>query len=204
MKCFLIRDLNATKAFKYLNNELKLNTPEKLTRKVYTELRRVFCKYLKIEYQSNPLGEKDGNKYFSADESLINHYKGRQIWLLGICDNITKNFRIEASYNRDATELKEFITSYVETGNKIVTDGWSGYSFLDLPHSGYYRIQHVHGGGDFGYGVESASHIETIWAQIKSRIKENYHLYPYKVFMLFVREKEYKIKTRSLNDEQKN
>ena len=56
-------------------------------------------KYLKIEYQSNPLGEKDGNKYFSADESLINHYKGRQIWLLGICDNITKNFRIETSYN---------------------------------------------------------------------------------------------------------
>ena len=42
-----------------------------------------------------------------------------QIWFLGICDNITKNFGIEATYNRDSSTLKEFITSYVETGNKI-------------------------------------------------------------------------------------
>lgn len=59
-------------------------------------MRRVICKNIKIEYQSNPLDLKDSYKCFSVDESLINHYQGRQFRLLGICDNISKNFRIEA------------------------------------------------------------------------------------------------------------
>ena len=58
--------------------------------------------FLKIDYQSNPLGFKDSGKNFSVDELLISHYKGRQIWLLGICDNLDKNFSIEASFSRDA------------------------------------------------------------------------------------------------------
>ena len=44
---------------------------------------------LKIEYQSNLLAEKNSEKYFSMDESLINHYKGKQVWPLGICDKIS-------------------------------------------------------------------------------------------------------------------
>ena len=38
-------------------------------------------------------------------------------------DNKTKDFRIEGSLVRD-TELKNFIHSYVEKGNNIVTDWW--------------------------------------------------------------------------------
>ena len=98
MKCFLIREFNAAKAYKYINNELKLFVSDKLIRKVFTEMRKIICKYLKIEYQSKPLGEKDAEKYFSVDESLINHYKGKKVWLLGISDNLSKDFRIEASY----------------------------------------------------------------------------------------------------------
>ena len=77
-------------------------------------------------------------------------------------------------------------------------DGWAGYSFLDNPNSGYTRIPHIHGGGDFGFGLESTSHIESIWSQIKSKIKESYHLYPHKVFLYFVREIEFKIRIRDL------
>jgi len=91
---------------------------------------------------------------------------------LGICDNIAKDFRLEASYNGNSATLKEFITLNVDVGNKIVKEGWNGYAFLDLPNSGYIRIQHVHGGGDFGYGVKSTSHIEMLWLQIKAKLRE--------------------------------
>ena len=45
--------------------------------------------------------------------------------------------------------LREFITSFVKKVNYIITEGWSAYSFLDETGSGFRRIQHIHGGGDF-------------------------------------------------------
>lgn len=105
------------------------------------------CKILKIEFQSSLLGNKNEGKYYVVDQILINHYDGKQIWLLGSCDNNTKEFRIEASYKRDSETLKEFITLYVDKGNTIITDGWAGYSFLDEQELSYLRIQHIHRGG---------------------------------------------------------
>ena len=78
-----------------------------------------------------------------------------------------------------------------------------GYGFLDDQGLGYTRIKHIQGGGDFGFTVESTSHIESIWSQIKNSIKEKYHLYPNQVFMQFVREIEFKIKIRPLSNEDK-
>ena len=69
---------------------------------------------------------------------------------------------------------------------------------MENHNSGYTRIVHIHGGGDFGFSLESTSHIESIWEQIKSKIKESYHLYPHKVFLYFVREIEFKIRIRNL------
>ena len=43
------------------------------------------------------LGNKNEGKYYSAGETLINHYDGKQIWLKDICDNNAKYFRIETS-----------------------------------------------------------------------------------------------------------
>ena len=65
---------------------------------------------------------------------------------------------------------------YVEVGNNVCIDGWTAYNYLDDPLSGYHHYSHIHGDGDFGIGVQSKSHIEAIWAQIKSKIKENYHI----------------------------
>ena len=48
------------------------------------------CKILKIEFQSSLLGNKNEGKYYVVDQILINHYDGKQIWLLGSCDNNTK------------------------------------------------------------------------------------------------------------------
>ena len=71
-------------------------------------------------------------------------------WLI---NNIIKEFRIEASFNRDATILSKFIYKYVEIGNTIVSDGWAGYNFLNSAESGFSHINHLHQGGIFGFGL---------------------------------------------------
>ena len=119
------------------------------------------------------LGEKDERKYFSIDESLISHLGGKQVWLLGIIDNSKKDFRLEASFKRDETTVKAFISKFVEKGNTICREGWHVYSFLGNPHSGYNHITHVHTSGNFGLGISSTSHVESIWAQIKENRKRH-------------------------------
>lgn len=78
-----------------------------------------------------------------------------------------------------------------------------GVQFLDHPNSRYIRYAHNHSGGNFGFGLESTSHVESICSKIKGKIEENYHIYPYKVFMRFVREIEFMIRIRSLNFDKK-
>ena len=105
--------MNAVKAFKYLNTELKVVASNKLIRRIYKEMRKIICKALKIEYQSSLLWNENEGKYYSVEETLINHYDRKQIGLLGNCDNNTKEFRFEAFYNRNMETLRKFITSFV-------------------------------------------------------------------------------------------
>ena len=197
IKCFLIYDFNVNKAYKYITEENNTFVSKQIISKVYYQIKRVISKYLKIEYQSNFLGELNANKYFSVDESLINHIDGKQVWLLGIIDNSSKDFHLEAVFNRDAITIKSFISKNVEIGNNIVSDCYSLYNYLDNNNVGYNHIRHIHGRRDFGIGIQSTSHVESIWAQIKSKLKESYHVIPPNNFMLFVREIEYKIKTKN-------
>ena len=74
-----------------------------------------------------------------------------------------------------------------------------GYNFFEDNNSGYIRHKHLHGGGDFGIGIEYASYIENKWAQLKSKIKEIYHIIPPKKFILF----EYKILFKNLSNRNK-
>ena len=82
IKCFLCYEYNIQKAYKYLNEELKLCISEKTIRRVYQKMREVICKYLKIFYQSEQLGTDGETEYFSVDESLINHFYGKRFGLL--------------------------------------------------------------------------------------------------------------------------
>ena len=46
--------------------------------------------------------------------------------------------------------------------------------------------------GDFGNGLESMSHIESIWGNLKSIIKNIYYSIPSNNFILFLREAEFR------------
>lgn len=112
----------------------------------------------------------------------LNH---AQIWVLGIIENTTKQFRIVATKNRNSDNLSKFITTFVPKGNYIISDGWQGYQWLDNILSGYRHIKHIHNHGIFGFGLESSSHIESIWNSLKLKIKSIYKTIPQKNFLFF-------------------
>ena len=105
-------------------------------------------------YETELISEINKNEFYAVDESLISHNNNKQIWLLGLINNSTKEFRIVASYKRDSLTLAAFIKKYIKTGNNIITDSWAGYNWIDSPASGYQHIKFNHGLGAFGAGMQ--------------------------------------------------
>ena len=123
--------MNAPSIVNFLKSNYNIDINIVTVRDILNEIRKVFYRYYFIEYQSELLGKKDTNISFSVDESLFTrNLLGEQVWVIECVNNLTKDFRLQAIISRNSEILKQFITSYVESGNKIITDGWNGYSFL--------------------------------------------------------------------------
>ena len=123
---------------------------------------------------------------------MFNHINESQIWYLGIINNQSKTFRLEAALNRSEARLKKFILKYVPIGNTIISDGWAGYRFLDSGNSGYHHIVTNHSIGNFAYDMQSSFHIEAIWNILKSKIKSTYYVIPQMNMFHFILEAEFK------------
>lgn len=91
----------------------------------------------------------------------------------------------------------------IPTGNNILTDWWAGYEWIEDTNSGYRRYSHIHGCNNFGHGISSMSHIESIWSQLKYQIKTIYKTIPSLNFLYFLGESEWRIKKKDLSYEQK-
>jgi len=180
-----------------------LNISQKLIRNIYTKIREILYYYL-IEYETEDFALENAHNHYSVDESLFCHdLNGKQIWVLDITENETKNFRVVVSYNRDEEILKTFISKFIPTGNIIISDAWSGYSFLNAANSGYIHSIHVHGHNDFGLGFDSTSHVESVWGILKHELKSLNTTIRYHIFLFFLRESEFKHKYRTLSNEKK-
>ena len=84
-------------------------------------------------------------------------------------------------------------------GTHFTHDRWAGYNFL-CNNINYTHESHHQGGGDFGIGLPSTSHIESVWANLKNLITSIYGIIPKKnYFILFLKEAEfrYNIRTKS-------
>ena len=79
-----------------------------------------------IVYGSETIRDLNKGEYFSINLSLITHPNNKQICIIGIYNNTSKEFRIEATYNRDVNILYKFFKKYVPTSNYIVSDGCLG------------------------------------------------------------------------------
>ena len=81
---------------------------------------------------------------------MFGHEFGEPVWILGIINNTNKDFRLEIANSRDTNTIKAFISWHVKKGNKICTDGWPSYDYLNEPDSGYIRYKHNHDRGTSG------------------------------------------------------
>ena len=203
-RCFIDYKFNSIEAKNYLSNTMNIIISERIIKKIYKKIRKYIYLYYTLDYASEIVGRENENKYYSTDESLFTHdLNGQQLWLIGFTDNVSKDFHIVATKNRDAVTLETFIRRMIPVGNNIVTDGWPGYDWMDQANSGYRRFPHIHGQNDFGHGVESTSHIESIWGQLKDVISSIYKSIPCINFLYFVREAEWRIKKKNLSYEEK-
>lgn len=117
---------------KFLKRNKILDISENLVRKVYNKIREIIYGYYFIEYEAEEYSDENGNKYYSVDESMFCHdINGSKIWVLGITDNISKNFRIVASKSTETDIVKTFIYRYIRKDNHLVTDGFISYNFLN-------------------------------------------------------------------------
>ena len=203
ISCFLIKEFNVQKAHYYLTIEKNLVVSKNVISKIYKTLRNLIEKYLYIIYYVEILGEENENLYFSADECMFGHEFSEPVWILYIINNTNKDFRLEIANSRDTNTIKAFISRHVKKGNKIFTDGWPSYDYLDEHDSDYTSYRHNHGQGDFGYGLESTSHIEGLWANLQAIIKNTYRVMPHRNLLKFIKEAEFKFKLRNLNAELK-
>ena len=181
IKCFICFEFNAKDAEKYIKEEKGQIISSRVIGKIYQSIREVLYKYLYKIYQHDLLLEENMHLKCSIDESLF-------------------------TPKRNSETLKLFIKKYIGKGNIIIiiiSDGWTGYAFLDSDNSEYLHDTHNHGHGDFGFGLNSTSSIESLWNSLKNKIKKTHHIIPSKNFIRFLRESEWKYINRNKTYEQK-
>ena len=64
-------------------------------------MRDTITKCILIDYESLFLCDLNANKFFSVEECNIITIGSNNIWLLGIIDNVTKEFRLTPTINRE-------------------------------------------------------------------------------------------------------
>lgn len=84
------------------------------------------------------------------------------IWVVRLINNKTRQIRLEIVENRNTNSIKNIITKYIPKGNIIITDGILCYQWLTDPSNSYVQSVYNSGQGDFGYGLDSTSHIESL------------------------------------------
>lgn len=159
--------------------------------------------FLKHVYILESISESNKNERFSIDESHFLNKNNEAIWVIGVINNATKKFRLEFSKIRNEEILKKFIWLHIKPGNIIVSDGWSDYNFLSRNDSQYTHSIHNHGHGDLWVGLDSTSHIEQLWFQLKYIIKQIYYIITSEKYFLFIRQAQFQVNIKSLSEDEK-
>lgn len=145
------------------NGNNPYNVSKQLVLNILKDMLKIISKYYDDIYKIEQIAQENGNDSLSIDESLFVHLENKQIWVVGIINNRTREITLFLVENTET--IKKILTKF------IVTDGALCYLWLDDPNNGYEYSVHNHGHRDFGYASDSTSHIESLWANLKSLIK---------------------------------
>ena len=202
---FIIERSNAKEIYGYIKEHYNSNISyENITRKIQI-IRKLISEFLKIKYKETNIGGFDHNlepHIFAIDESLFCHDSFGQIWVVGAVDTTLKNIRMDIIRNRTASNIETFINNHFKEDSHFTHDGALWYNFLS-DNINYTHERHNHGAGDFGYGKHSTSHIEALLAELKKEFFTIYGLIPSKNFIYFLREIEFRVIIKKLNNSDK-
>ena len=83
------------------------------------------------------------------DESMFTRINGEKIQVIGAINNKSGNIILDIfkAFNQD--EIKIFINNHFKYNNNIITDGCSGYNFLDTDDNEYEHKVYIHDGRKF-------------------------------------------------------
>jgi hypothetical protein len=85
----------------------------------------IIYRYYYILYQSEYLEKAKSSDIYAIDENLFCHTRdGSQVWVIGIINNRTKDFRLEASKIGNSETIKKFLLKFIDKRNSEISDGW--------------------------------------------------------------------------------
>ena len=147
----------------YLNKIIQniIITKEKILKILY-KARIYIAYYFKDVYALEDISTQNEFSYFAVDESDFIKIDGRILLVIGIIDTSKYKLRLEISFERNESILKQIIKAHIKPRNYIVSDGWPGYSWIGLPFSGYIHSVHNHGHGDFYSLLNRTSYIRNM------------------------------------------
>lgn len=204
IKLWILEKKNCNEIYNKIKEEsVTIVISKEKIRALLKVLRICISHYIKDTYIIENISIRNEYAYYAVDESDFIKLNGNILWVIGIINTHNKNLRLEVSYTRNADIIKKIIKTHIQTGNIIISDGWSGYHWLDQPFSGYIHSTHNHAAGDFGLGLDSTSHIESVWNQLKYYIKSLYNIIPSEDFILYLGEAEFRRNINSLENDKK-
>ena len=173
--------------------------------KILQNIRYVIADFMKDKYRRYQIGgPPEKKKIVAIDECLMTHDHGQLQWIVGAVETDTYKKRFDIIPVRNQSNLEIFVKNHIEPGTIIVSDGWSGYRFLDNADTSVWEHKVFnHGAGNFGLGQYSTSHIEHTWNHIKQEIRQIYGSIPNQNFVYFLREAEFRLNISKLTNEDK-
>lgn len=136
-------------------------------------MRLIIARYIKDTYKVEYIAEENAGDCISINESFV-HDNQKQIWIIGMINNPTREIRLEISENRNSSTIKKIILNLIPKGNNIVTDGFMCYRWLDDPFRDYEHSMHKNCQGDFGTRLDSTSQVGQLFSHLKQLIKTIY------------------------------
>jgi IS1 family transposase len=155
----------------------KLDINEKTTSKWFKIFRRATGKILEEEFQK--LGGK--GSVIQIDETLLTRRKynvgrlGKQRWLFGAIDAVTKAFIVRNIDNRSEIELRRVILETILEGSTIHSDMWPAYmSFLG--NSSEFKHGSVNHKMNYVDPITKVhtNLIENLWSLLKRRLRSKH------------------------------
>ena len=193
IKLWLFDNKNTSEIKIKIDNEIpNINFSLLYTSNILKKLRQYIAQYIKDTYVLEDISEANKYERFAIDEWKFPSDNNFNFWVIGIININARKIRLEMSENRDQEGMKKIIRSHIKRGNIIISDGRSGYSWLDSPNNGYLYSTYTHALGDFGDGNDSTAHIEQLWAHLKHLIKKIYNSIPINNFFYFLKESKFR------------